>query len=472
MELRMSSPHRTFPQVSIHIRLTLWFVGITGVTLVALSFFLSARFLHSLSSSIDLSLQIAAGQYLANLEDESGSLQFAEGDSASGVRTGSTGISARLVSPDGPVMDQRGISDEIPAWGLLQSGYQTASRPGDDTQWRTYTEPVRGVDGSIRAWLQVTQPLDMLTNTQQDVRDQLMLIIPFTLLVLGAGGYFLASRALRPIDRITQTAGTISASDLSRRIEYRGPRDEVGRLAETFNAMLARLQAAFERERRFSADTAHELRTPLSVLKGSLNVALSRERTPIEYRSTLTDLRSSVERLISLSSDLLALSRLEQRRLEGVMGTVNLTDLLESILEQYQPLAAARNIELSIHLPPVLVVPGYSDALMRLFINLVDNAVKYTPVGGKITIEAGQVDDIAHVCLFNSTDNLQEADIPRLFERFYRADSSRSRSSGGTGLGLSIAREIAQAHGGRISARLKPGEGIEFKVEVPVERKS
>ncbi len=463
----MSSVHRKFSQLSINIRLTLWFVVITGVTLVALSFFLSARFLHSLSSSIDLSLRIAAGQYLANLEDKVGALTFAEGAGASGSQPGSTGLMARLVSPSGTMLDQRGASDEFPAWGQLQPGYQTASRPGDDTQWRTYTEPVRGVDGSIRVWLQVIQPLEMLTNTQQDVRDQLLLIIPFTLLVLGAGGYFLASRALRPIDRITHTAGSISANDLSQRIEYQGPQDEVGRLASTFNAMLARLQDAFVRERRFSADAAHELRTPLSVLKGKLDVALSRERTTTEYQATLTDLSSSVERLISLSSDLLVLSRLEQRTLEGNKAEINLTDLLESILEQYQPLAAARRIEMSIHLPPAIRIQGYSDALMRLFINLIDNAVKYTPAAGHISVEAGEVEGLIHVDLFNSAENLREDVIQRLFERFYRADPSRSRNSGGAGLGLSIAREIAEVHGGRITAHQLPGEGIMFKVELP-----
>jgi heavy metal sensor kinase len=463
----MSKVCRRFPQLPIHIQLTLWFVGITGATLVALSLFLSARFLYSLSSSIDLGLQIAAGQYLANLEDESGSLRFAEVDGGSGDQTGTTGLSARLVSPSGAILDQREASDDVPAWGRLQSGYHTASRPRDDTQWRTYTEPIQGVDGSIQAWLQVVQPLEMLTNTQQDVRDQLLLIIPFTLLVLGAGGYFLASRALRPIDRITHTAGSISASDLNQRIEYQGPQDEVGRLASTFNAMLARLQAAFERERRFSADAAHELRTPLSVLKGKLDVTLSRERTATAYRETLTDLRSSVERLISLSSNLLTLARLEQRKLEGDKDEVNLTDLLESILEQYQPLAAVRSIELSTHLPPMLRVQGYSDALMRLFINLVDNAVKYTPASGRIAIEAGAGGGEVQVCLFNSAVDLQQEDIPQLFERFYRADPSRSRSSGGAGLGLSIAREIAEAHGGRIVANLLPDEGIEFTVELP-----
>lgn len=465
----MSRLRRRFPQLPIHIQLTLWFVGITGVTLVALSLFLSVRFLQSLSSSIDLSLRIAAGQYLANLEDEAGTLTFGEGDGASGSQPGTTGLSARLVSPSGAILDQRGVSDDVPAWGRLQSGYQSASRPGDDTQWRTYAEPVQGVDGSLRAWLQVIQPLEVLTNTQQDVRDQLLLIIPFTLLVLGAGGYFLASRALRPIDKITLTASSISASDLGQRIRYPGPQDEVGRLASTFNAMLARLQAAFDRERRFSADAAHELRTPLSVLKGKLDVALSRERTTSEYQATLADLSSSVERLISLSNDLLVLSRLEQRKLEGEKGEINLTDLLESILEQYQPLAGARSIELSIKLPSVLRLQGYSDALVRLFINLVDNAVKYTPAAGRIVVEAGEADGLIHVDLFNNTANLQEEDVGRLFERFYRADPSRSRSSGGAGLGLSIAREIAEAHGGRISARQIPAEGIVFTVELPAD---
>jgi signal transduction histidine kinase len=283
---------------------------------------------------------------------------------------------------------------------------------------------------------------------------------------MGAGGYFLASRALRPIDEITRTAGKISASDLSRRIGFTGPRDEVGRLAATFDAMLGRLQSAFERERRFSADAAHELRTPLSVLRGQLDVTLSRKRSPKEYDATLRNLNFQVGRLIALSDDLLMLSRLEQRRLEDRPTVVNLTDVIESVMDEFGHLASEKRIQVACQLPPTLAVEGYSDALLRLFMNLVDNAFKYTPEGGRIEVAAGVSDSTLWVEIFNSVIDLSEIRVEHLFERFYRADSSRSRHSGGAGLGLSIVKEIIEAHGWQISVKKQTGEGITFRIEM------
>jgi heavy metal sensor kinase len=463
----MDKLRRSLARLPIRARLTLWFVAIMGATLVALSLYLSLQFLHSVSSSIDLGLQIAAGQILANVEQEGGRLAFGEGAATAAGQQSSPGLTMRLVDLAGNVLDQRGIAGELPAWGPLQAGYATASWPGDDTRWRTLTEAVQGDDGSPKGWLQVVQTLDVLTNTQQDVRDQLLLMIPVLLVALGVGGYFLASRMLRPIDRITRTAATITASDLSKRIDFAGPKDEVGRLAATFDAMLVRLQSAFARERRFSADAAHELKTPLSVLKGKLDVALSRERSVGEYRATLQDLSAQVERLIKLSGNLLTLSRLEQRKLEGELALVNLSDMLESILEQYRQEAGKRQIAISADLPATLPMKGYPDALTRLFINLMDNAVRYTPEGGRIELKAAAGEELVWVALFNSATNLSDEQVRHLFERFYRADPSRSRRSGGAGLGLSIAKEIVEAHGGRIAVENRPGEGITFRIEMP-----
>jgi heavy metal sensor kinase len=463
----MNSIQRLFTQIPIRARLTLWFVSVMGATLVILSLYLSAQFLHSLSSSIDMGLQIIAEETLTNLEHESGNLAFADTEVSPGNQLSYTSLAVRLVDSSGEVADQNGNLGEQPIWGPLEPGFHTGSRLGDDTQWRTYTVPIRGVGGSERGWLQIVRTLDVLTNIQQDVRDQLLLIIPVLIFGLGAGGYFLAWRALRPIDKITQMADKITTSDLSKRIDFKGPRDEVGRLAATFNTMLGRLQSGFERERRFSADAAHELRTPLSVLKGKLDVTLSRKRSAREYLETLHDLSSQVERLIMLSNGLLILSKLEQRKLEGEQSVVNVVDILESILEEYTPLACTKGIEIICQLPPVMMVKGYGDALLRLFINLMDNAVKYTTGGGRIAVRGAVEKRSCWVELFNSAPDMAEDQIEHLFERFYRADPSRSRHSGGAGLGLSIAKEIVEAHGGKISVSQQPGKGITFRVVIP-----
>jgi heavy metal sensor kinase len=451
----------------IRTRLTLWFVFIIGVTLVGLSLFLSSQFLNSLASSIDIGLQGEASQILASVENESEGLAFSNLDASGWGRISYSGFAVRLIDLSGSVVEQRGDPGEEPIWGPLKEGFYTSSRSGDDTLWRTITKPIKSENGSVLGWLQVVQSLDVLTNTQQDVRDQLTFMIPTLLFILGLVGYFLASRALHPIDEITRTAGSINASDLGKRVNYFGPQDEVGRLAATFDKMLAGLQSAFEREQRFSADAAHELRTPLSVLKSGLEIALSRERSAGEYRETLQDMSNQVERLINLSNSLLMLARLEQRRLEGEQSIVNMTDMLDSIVEQYQLLASKRRIEIRSDLPIVLMVKGYPDALMRLFINLMDNAVNYTPEGGRIELKAVEQGEWVRVEIFNNTPDLKDDQLDHLFERFYRSDPSRSRHSGGAGLGLSIAKEVVEAHGGKISVVRQPGEGITFLVEIP-----
>lgn len=454
-------------RIPIQLRLTLWYVIVMLSAFVLLSLYLSHQFQTSLLKSIDAGLQIAAAQTFEAIEIENHSLVYSDSINLSGIQLSSAGFAMRILSDTGVVVAQRGDPGEQPAWGLVQPGASTSSRMGDDTQWRTITKPIEDQDGTMIGWLQIVQSLEILTNTQQDIRDQLLLIIPLLILLAGLWGYFLANRALRPIDRVTRVAEVISGSDLTRRIAYEGPADEVGRLAATFDAMLGRLQSTFERERRFSADAAHELRTPLSVLKGKLDVTLSLERSPGEYRATLQDLNSHVERLIMLSNDLLTLSRLEQRKMEGEQTDVNLTDVIESILEHYQHLASSRRISISAQLPPTMAVKGYIDALMRLFINLMDNAVKYTPEGGRIELRAAVESESVWVELFNSTLDLTEDQVKHLFERFYRVELSRSRHSGGAGLGLSIAKEIVDAHGGQISVEKVQGLGIMFRVKMP-----
>ncbi len=466
----MNELRRRVTGMPIRVRLTLWFVGVMGATLVALSLFLSVQFEHSLANSIDMGLQIAATQTLSTIELENNSMLFPDAETLGAGQLSFSGFAMRLLDLSGQVLDRRGSPGEQPVWGPTISGYHTASRAGDDTQWRTLTQPILSGDGRVAGWLQVTQALDILTSARQDIRDQLSFIIPLLLLFVGAGGYFLAYRAVRPIDRITRAAEMISGGDLSKRIAFQGPMDEVGRLAATFDSMLDRLQSTFDRERRFSADAAHELRTPLSVLKGRLEVTLQSDRSSEEYRAALQGLRSEVERLISVSNDLLMLSRLEQREMEIDSSPINLTDVIESVVDQYRPLAANKQLDMTVHLPRNIEMEGNSDHLLRLFLNLLDNAVKYTQVGGRISLEGSVNSGGVRIELFNSTEDLTAREAEHLFERFYRADPSRSRHSGGAGLGLSLAQEIVHAHGGEIRAERLPGEGLVFLIDMPTKQ--
>lgn len=464
-----SSVQLWFDRSPLRVRLTLWYVLLMGLTLILFSGYLYVRLQHSLMAQIDSALQVAASQAFANLDDENGLPVFQNTENMQDVarRLSQTGFAVRLLAPDGVVWDGFGGYTAVPVWVPTSPGY--ATRPGHETSWRIYSQPIQTRDGRIIGWLQAAQSMVAMQETLEHLRMQLLLGLPLVLLLAGVGGLFLADRALRPIDHITRTAQAISASDLSRRMDYRGPADEVGRLANTFDRMLDRLQRAFAQERRFTADAAHELRTPLTVLKGRIGVVLSRPRPRVEYERTLRDLEREVDRLIRLSTDLLFLARIDQGRLSWQPEVLNLSELLTATIEQMQPLAEEKGLVLETVISPDLSAYGDADHLIRLFLNLLDNAIKYTPAGGRVTVEAER--DGASMCIAvrDTGPGIPPGDIPHLFERFYRVETDRSRETGGAGLGLAIAYEIVRQLGGHIDVHSGPGRGTVFMVHLPVQ---
>jgi heavy metal sensor kinase len=302
------------------------------------------------------------------------------------------------------------------------------------------------------------------------LRLQLLWGVPLALLLAGAGGYFLASRALRPIDRITHTAQAINSSDLSLRISHTGPADELGRLAATFDEMLDRLQAAFDRERRFTADAAHELRTPLTALKGRIGVTLSQPREAAEYGDSLQEMERQVDRLIRLGSDLLFIARLDQGQVKRRHDPIALDDLLAAVVEQLRPLAEVKTISLPEPDARGLTVPGDMDLMIRLFLNLLDNAIKFTPPGGRVWVETLRSGEQVTIAIRDTGPGIPAEHQAHLFERFYRVGGDRSRTDGqgGAGLGLAIAHEIARAHGGSLRVESTLDEGTTFFLKLPL----
>ncbi len=283
-------------------RLTLWYLFSITAMLLLIAGLLYWQVQRSLLAQMDAGLQLAATQALVSVEVVNGRLAFQNpGSSPQLTRRLSDDIGFFLLSPEGVLWQQLGQDHETPPL-LPAAGLRTVS-DGDDT-WRLLGEAV-SLPGAPGGWLLIAQSLEPVTATLAVLALQLLWALPFTLLLAGGGGYFLAGRALHPIDDMAHTAQAITASDLSRRIGYTGPADEVGRLAATFDAMLDRLQVAFARERRFTGDAAHELRTPLTALKGRIDVTLSQARPPEVYVATLQEMEGQVDRLIRLSHDLL-----------------------------------------------------------------------------------------------------------------------------------------------------------------------
>ncbi len=457
-------------RIPIRIRLTLWYVLLMAATIAALVIYLTAQLRGTLRDSVDKSLQRTVSNTITGLDltdfDKTNRLSFGLIEETS---INASGFVMRLVSPQGEVWDTVGETRSIRDWGTITEGYSTYQGIGDeDDEWRALSQPILDTDGNVIGWVQAAQSLGSITETIFDLQEQVLLAIPFIVILAGFGGYFLANRALRPIQRITDTAREITAQDLSRRLDYDGPKDEVGNLADTFDQMIARLGSSFERERQFSSDAAHELRTPLTILKGHIDVTLSRPRNSGEYEGKLRELSTQVDRLIRLSNALLFLSRSDQNQISLNRSRVNVKELIEVLLEHIQPLADEKKIQVITNFQKDLFCLGDNDHLIRLFMNLLENALKYTPSNGQIRVTGKKDSTHLVVDIHNTGSVIPDGHLPRLFERFYRVDSDRSSQTGGSGLGLAIAQEIARLHSGEITVKSDATEGVTFSVHLPL----
>jgi signal transduction histidine kinase len=305
------------------------------------------------------------------------------------------------------------------------------------------------------------------TETLDKVRDFSLKALGVMFVASLGVGWVIAGRVLAPIERITSVARDIQATDLSRRIELGGPEDELRRLADTFDAMLARLDAAFGAQRQFLADASHELRNPLAIIRTNLDVALADpDADPEELRQSLVVIQRASDRMSHLVDDLLALAR--GQALEVRSEPVDLGAAVADASDELFLSAKRRDITLDRTIVPGVVVSGDYDALKRAVSNLLENAVRYTPPGSRVRLAVGSERSRAWVSISDEGPGLAPEDQRRVFDRFWRADKGRSRAEGGTGLGLAIVRQIANSHGGEVQLQSKVGVGSTFTIWLPV----
>ncbi len=296
----------------------------------------------------------------------------------------------------------------------------------------------------------------------------LIAAIPGVVVLAAAGGYLLSVRALSPVDAMTRAARTIGIENLSERLEVPATDDEIQRLAETWNAMLARLETAVTRISQFTSDASHELRTPIALIRTTAEIALRRPRSAEQYGESLAQIEAESERMTQLVEDLLFLARSDARAVSANMAPVDLHAVIDDICAEMAPRAAEKNVGLLSNVSGgALIVTGRERALRRMLLALLDNALKYTPEGGAIVLSAGEENGEIRVSVCDNGIGIPETALPHIFERFYRADASRSRDSGGHGLGLSIAQTIARQHNGVIVAESSVHAGSEFHVVLP-----
>ena len=331
---------------------------------------------------------------------------------------------------------------------------------------RILTKPLVA-GGRVRNVIQVGMSQENLYATRRRFLWVMTAVLPLGLLLAAGGGWALARRALAPVERMAEAARRISAERLAERLEQSGTGDELDRLSRVLNAMLERLDQSFRQVRQFSADASHELQTPLTILQGELEVALRTPRSPQAYRESITSALQEIERLATLVEGLLLLARADAGMLRLDLKPIDAAQLLAEVYERMQIVARTRSVALELdELEPHLVL-GDGERLRRVLLNLVDNAIKYTPAGGRVALSLRRLNDRACLSVRDTGIGLSEAEREQVFQRFYRAGAARDHGAQGSGLGLCIAMSIVEAHGGTLEVTSREGEGSTFTVCLP-----
>ena len=454
--------------LSIQLRLTLWYGCVLAATLVGCGIAVYLILGYSLMQEIDKNLDRQYDAIADRLEEGHDLGELLEHDHHSSSVL-------RLTGADGKVLFESEVLRSFPA-PLPPDSHQSSTHVLHDVSHPEHG-PFRFMSGTAQgkeeSWLvQVGMSLADYHHELAEFRMVLLMILPVGLLAAVGGGYWLAGRALAPVHRITSTARTISAKSLSQRVAVANPNDELGQLAETINGMIGRLEQAFDSMRQFTADASHELLTPLTAMRTEVEVALRAERPPEQYRRVLASVLEEVERMSKLADSLLLLSREDAKVVQTPKELIRLDALVQEVAGHMEAVAGDSGIRMTVQEFPAMTVQGDPDGLRQVFFNLLDNAVKYTSQGGTVALRGLVEDNQIVIEVADTGIGIPPESLPRVFDRFYRVDKSRSRELGGTGLGLSISKALVERHQGRIEVRSAVGQGSTFRVVLPLAEES
>jgi two-component system, OmpR family, sensor kinase len=335
---------------------------------------------------------------------------------------------------------------------------------GNTEMMRVFSMPI--IENKKLAYiLQVARPMTTLQNTLSQLRFNFLLMLPLVVLLSSVAGFFLAALIIRPLRNIIGSVRRITAENLKLRIETPETKDEIKELVDTFNAMLEKLDESFSSQKQLIQDISHELRTPLTIMRGEMEVALKKARSPEEYIAVLESGLEEINRLSMMVENMLILSRYDSHEVSMDIRHVDISGLLDDIVSDVQILAKRKGIIIARQGSDELLVNGDEDQVRRAFLNVIDNAIKYTPEGGNIRISLEKADGYTRVKVADNGIGISPENLPLLFNRFFRADESRS--SEGYGLGLSICKSIIEAHKGRLSIKSDLGHGTTLIIELP-----
>jgi two-component system OmpR family sensor kinase len=474
---------------SVRVRLTLWYTGLLTLFLVILSFMTYFIFWRSTLLRTDSNLAELSEAFLSTVQAE---MLDEHGPEAVRLATQEAIVEHRFRDHVFAVIDPRGgilassqdLPNEPSPAGLLSSApFQRllADSAGSDH----FLEKIKGGRSGYRAFVRkfplkgqtytlvILQSLHPQQEMLEEVQATFAWIIPIAIVLASLGGYILARKSLAPVMAMSTQAGRISAANLHERLPIQNAKDELGRLASAFNDLLERVDQSFERQRRFMSDASHELRTPAAILRGESEVALSRDERPAEeYRESLAVLHAEAQRLTQIVEDLFTLTRADAGQYPLSPQEFYLDELVADCTHAARSLALAKQITLTCEVPEELPIRADEALLRRMILNLLDNAIKYTQAGGRVTVTCERVENEYALSVTDSGPGIPADLQQRVFERFFRVDKARTRTEndgGGAGLGLSIARWIAEAHHGRLILARSDPSGSTFTALLPAQ---
>jgi two-component system, OmpR family, sensor kinase len=478
---------------SVRARLTMWYTLVLGVVLAILAVSTYFLYLHNSVQRTDSNIREISEAFVttfnAELEGQSGTDAVKNAAREAMLEHRFRGTFFALADAGGNVIQS---SVDLPrtesSKELLHEGFfsteafrstvtrtsisgelQTIRPEGLRDRFRTLARPLSA--GGSSFILVVVQSLHPQREMMEDIRNTFLWAIPLSLFLASLGGYFLARRSLAPVAAMASEARGMGAANLQRRLPIANERDELGQLALTFNQLLDRLEASFEQQRRFMADASHELRTPVAILRGETEVTLSQnERTPAEYRETLSILRDESQRLARIIEDLFILARADAGQYPLTLRDAYLDEIAGEALVRARSLAQSKQITLTSSIEPELPINADEALLARMLLNLLDNAIKYSPAGSSVNLSCRRDGGQYLVSVSDQGPGIPAEMRALVFDRFFRVDKARSRAEGeiaGAGLGLSIARWIAEAHHGRLELASSNGLGATFAAFLP-----
>lgn len=459
----------------LRVRLTLWYGMALSLLLLIFSLVLYTVTAGGLKDQVDRSLEETADAAVRSLmQSRLGPFLQFEDLSDKFPELAVLDKFFQILSPTGrtniksPNIQSRDIPLSQVALEAALEGKRTfeSVRYPNNPALRLVSVPVI-LNGTLVNIVRVGTSLQPVEETLHRLLLVLLVSLPVGLLVALGGGWFLAGRALRPVESITQAAQRIAGGDLAQRLDVPTSQDEIGRLTETFNDMIARLDASFKQVRQFGTDASHELRTPLTVLKGETELALRRTRSTEDYQLVLESSLEEIDRMTRIVDELFFLSRADLGEVKMESLPVRLDTLVEDIHRQASLLGQEPNVQVHLAQLSPCTVQGDELRLRELFLNVVDNAIKYSKPGGTVEISLSCDEKVARLSVKDEGIGIEPEALSLIFDRFYRTDAARAHVKTGTGLGLPICKWIAETHHGSIDVHSIVGEGSTFTVSFP-----